>query len=123
MAGRMGQWERAALWLQAAVPGLLEEGEVYDAAVAAVDLAEVSVRSGDTAALARLPETLAPLLARGALPEPARSALLSALLAAERQDPGAAHRLAAAGELLERFRENPRPRFREAAEPTEPKET
>jgi tetratricopeptide (TPR) repeat protein len=116
VAERLGEVALAVRLLDSAVPILLAAGAFYDAALAALELAQIYAAQDRSTEVARLRAALAPLLDRDALPERARSVLLFALhLAADRRD--STELLEAAGDFLERARERPWLRFEVARHP------
>jgi tetratricopeptide (TPR) repeat protein len=110
-ASHMGQAGRAVSLLGAALSGLLARAAFYDAAVAALDLAQIHAAQGNRAELAWLVQETASLGAPGALPEHAQAVWLLAVRFALRREQHAVDLLACTSEFLERGRERPWLRF------------
>jgi hypothetical protein len=103
IAGQLGRTEEAAERLGGAWRGLVEAGRWIDAALAALDLAEVHAESGSRAALGELAREVEALLAPR-LPAPAALASRVALRVAGRQEVATAYVLAHARQFLRRAR-------------------
>jgi hypothetical protein len=103
IAGQLGRSEEAAEGLGGAVRGLVESGRLFDAALAALDLAEVHAESGRRAALEELAREVEVLLAPR-LPAAAALALRVALRVAGRQEVATAYVLAHTRQLIRRAR-------------------
>ena len=120
IAERGGDPVRAASLLESLVGQLLAEEAFYDAAIAAVDLAQIYAAERAEGVLDRLRRQVAPLVDPGALPHRARSVVLFALRMAQRQELDTTELLAEAAEFLERAREGALLRFRPPADPLGP---
>jgi hypothetical protein len=117
LADRLGQAEHALVLLGTALPDFLAAGAFYDAALAAVDLAQIYAALDRASEVERLAAAAAPLRQPGALPERALSVVLFAFHLASRPGRDATELLADAGEFLERARERPWLRFQVVSEP------
>lgn len=105
----------AAGLLASALPDLLAARAFYDAAIVALELAQLYAAQGRTAEVERLRAAVAPLREAGALPDRVRSVLFFALHRASLPGGDATELLAESGEFLERARERPWLRFHRRA--------
>jgi tetratricopeptide (TPR) repeat protein len=115
VADGLGDPATAAGLLASALTDLLAARAGYDAAIAALELAQLYAAQRRTAEVDRLLAQVVPLSEAGALPDRARSVLFFALHRAALPGRDSTELLAEAGEYLERARERPWLRFRVAS--------